>query len=63
MIDNIQNTFIDMLEESSWMDKISRARAVEKVSKRNTLFQLFTDKNEIKYRPELSGRKLAIPTI
>ena len=62
MIDNIQNTFIDMLEGSPWMDEISKARAVEKVRGIH-----FSNSSQItmrfKYRPELSRRKLAIPTI
>jgi hypothetical protein len=31
MINNIQNTFIDMIQQSTWMDKLSKMKAVEKV--------------------------------
>ncbi len=32
MIDNIRNTFIEMLERSTWMDKDSKMKAIEKVN-------------------------------
>ena len=31
MISNIRKSFIDMLEESTWMDDVSKGRAKEKV--------------------------------
>ncbi|CAF1355212.1 unnamed protein product [Rotaria sp. Silwood1] len=30
MIENIRNTFIDMLQQSSWMDPMSKSKAIEK---------------------------------
>ncbi len=33
MIRNIRSAFIDMLEESTWMDTVSKRRAIEKVNK------------------------------
>ncbi|CAF1105914.1 unnamed protein product, partial [Rotaria sordida] len=30
MIENIRNTFIDMIQQSSWMDSISKSKAIEK---------------------------------
>lgn len=32
MISNIRKSFIDMAEKSTWMDKVSREKAIEKVS-------------------------------
>ena len=63
MIDNIQNTFISMLEESPWMDTISKARAVDKVRGIHFSNSLSIKQTTLKYRPELSRKKLAIPTI
>jgi len=31
MIGNIRSAFIDLLEESTWMDKVSKRRAINKV--------------------------------
>jgi hypothetical protein len=31
MIGNIRRAFIDLLEESTWMDDVSKRRAIEKV--------------------------------
>jgi hypothetical protein len=32
MIDSIRDEFIDLVEQSTWMDAISKAKAIEKVS-------------------------------
>jgi predicted metalloendopeptidase len=32
MIRNIRSAFIDLLEESTWMDDASKSRAIDKVS-------------------------------
>jgi hypothetical protein len=32
MINNIRNAFIDMINESIWMDSISKNAAIEKVN-------------------------------
>jgi predicted metalloendopeptidase len=31
MIGNIRKAFIDLIEESTWMDDVSKRRAIEKV--------------------------------
>ena len=31
MINNIQNSFIDIIQQTTWMDKISKMKAIEKV--------------------------------
>lgn len=33
MIKNIRSAFIDLLKESTWMDNVSKKRAIEKVNK------------------------------
>ena len=32
MITNIRNAFIEMLQNSTWMDNVSREKAIEKVN-------------------------------
>ena len=32
MIDTIRDAFIDLVEQSTWMDEVSKGRAIEKVS-------------------------------
>ncbi len=62
MINNIRNTFIDILDQSIWMDSISKSRAIEKVDKELIIFNL--EKNKLlSYRYELSMKKLVILTI
>lgn len=39
MINNIRNTFIDMLNDSTWMGIISKSKAIEKVYHKSILFQ------------------------
>ncbi len=59
MINNIRNTFIDILDQSIWMDSISKSRAIEKVDKELIIFNL--EKNKLlSYRYELSMKKLVI---
>jgi hypothetical protein len=35
MINNIENSFIDIIQQTTWMDKISKMKAIEKVRKSN----------------------------
>ena len=58
MINNIRNAFIGMLDESTWMDDESKAKAIEKVNIEGEDF-----KNKIrllKSRPKLSTRRSVI---
>ena len=32
MLKNIQETFIDMINQSTWMDALSKKKAIEKVN-------------------------------
>jgi len=37
MIRNIRSSFIDLLEESTWMDDVSKRRAIEKVREKKKI--------------------------
>ncbi len=32
LVNNIRNTFIDMVNQSTWMDSVSKKRTIEKVN-------------------------------
>jgi predicted metalloendopeptidase len=61
MISNIRNAFIDIIDQSTWMDSDSKSRAIEKV-KINRRFNFLKN---ILYddRRKRSMKKLAIQTI
>lgn len=41
MIDNIRDEFIDLVEQSTWMDADSKAKAIEKVGYKLKLVFIF----------------------
>ncbi len=40
IVNNIRNTFIDMVNQSVWMDTISKKKTIDKVSERMIIFSL-----------------------
>lgn len=41
MIENIRDEFIDLVEQSTWMDEVSKEKAIEKVNEHEIIMKYF----------------------